>query len=308
MRITIFILSVIIVWDSYSQGCSDAGFCTMGAMKPDQNYSKRLNLRVRSIEYNFYRGLSNITPVIFAHTIEVNTSINNNSTLQFKLPYMIVEGNLGNTSGLGDISLSYTKFIKVYKGGQINGTLGVKIPLGNSDVADGTRDFPMYYQPSLGSFDIIAGGSWINSKWLLATGLQVALTANGNEFRYEEWPDYPDQEYLRKNNLATQLKRGTDVMFRVERNFRFVNFNFTVGLLPIYRITKDQILDEQTGEYVKVDKTTGLAMSGLFSGGYSFNAKNAIKLILGYKITDRKENPDGLTRRNVQSVSFIHKF
>ena len=45
-----------------SQGCSDAGFCTMGAMKPDQPYNKRLAVRLRSMEMSFYRGTTSLTP------------------------------------------------------------------------------------------------------------------------------------------------------------------------------------------------------------------------------------------------------
>ena len=60
-------------------------------------------------------------------------------------------------------------------------------------------------------------------------------------------------------------------MVRVERNFRFARYNFNIGLLPIYRITKDQIIDNPSGEgeYIKVDKTTGLAASVLIGAGYN---------------------------------------
>lgn len=136
----------------------------------------------------------------------------------------------------------------------------------------------------------------------------MALTSNDNVFRFEEWPDYPDQNYLRRHDLATNLKRGTDVMLRVERNFRFVNYNFSIGALPIWRITRDQIQLESTGEYVKLDNTRGLALSVLFGAGYQFNVRNGIKLIYGHKITDRAVNPDGLTRKHVISFSFIHRF
>ena len=56
----LFLFSFLILLNfthSYSQGCSDAGFCTMGAMKPDQPYNKKIQLKLRSMEVSFYRGL-----------------------------------------------------------------------------------------------------------------------------------------------------------------------------------------------------------------------------------------------------------
>ena len=40
----------------------------------------------------------------------------------------------------------------------------------------------MYYQPSLGSYDVVGGLSLINGKWLFATGIQVPLTRTENQF------------------------------------------------------------------------------------------------------------------------------
>ena len=97
-------------------------------------------------------------------------------------------------------------------------------------------------------------------------------------------------------------------MLRIERNFRFTNFNFSIGLLPIYRISKDERLDFNTGERIKIDKTTGLALSALGSAGYSFNVNHSLKLILGRKLTQREVNPDGLTRVVVNSLSYIYRF
>ena len=69
-----------------AQGCSDAGFCTMGAMRPDQDYSKRIDLKLRSISYNYYRGKTNISPLVVAHTVDVNLTLNDLNTIQIKLP------------------------------------------------------------------------------------------------------------------------------------------------------------------------------------------------------------------------------
>ena len=315
MRLLILCFLVAFSIQGLSQGCSDAGFCTMGAMRPDQNYSKRIAVKLRSLEVNYYRGTSLLTPVIYAVNVDFNLAVTDRSSLQIKLPYQWIEGSLGENAGLGDISLSYTQNLKTTSKWSLNGTLGAKIPSNDANATvnnEFTNGQPtplhMYYQTSLGSYDGIAGLSMVNEKWLLATGIQIAFTENGNEFVWGGFPNYPNQEYINKYNRGIHLKRGIDVMLRVERNFKFTNFNFTLGALPIYRITKDNVIDPGTENRIDLEGTTGLALSVLGSFGYQFDVNNSVKVIQGIKLTDRKVNPDGLTRNEVLSVSYIYKF
>ncbi len=307
---------------TFGQGCSDAGFCTMGAMRPSQIYTKQINFKLRSAEVSFGRGKTTLTPVIKVATVDLNFGINEKTSFQLKLPYYWVDGNLGSTSGLSDISYSFTRNVYTTEKFHINATLGGKIPSndGNLDkevesqfttpgLPNGTSvDLPMYYQTSLGSYDIVAGASYISQKWMFATGIQIALTENKNDFRWGQWSEYPSQDYLRDYDLANNLKRGTDIMLRIERAFHFSNVDIRLGMLPIYRITKDEILDINTNERRKLDNTTGLALTALLNVAYHFNTNHSITALYGHKITDREINPDGLTRHNVASVSYVVRF
>lgn len=316
LRIITLTLITSFAFSAWSQGCSDAGFCTMGAMKPDQHYSKRLAIKLRSLEVNYYRGTSLLTPIIYAATVDFNIGINDFSSFQIKLPYQWASGTLGENGGLSDISLSYTRTLKTTKKWNINGTIGGKIPSGDANKTvnnefTGGQDVPihMYYQNSLGSFDAIAGVSAISNKWLFATGVQVALTSNNNQFTWSGFiDDYPDPNYVREYNVARELKRGVDVMLRVERNWRFTNFNFSLGALPIIRITKDEGIAADETERRKFDGTTGMALSVLASFGYHLDVNSSFKIIQGIKLTDRDFNPDGLTRNEVLSISYVYKF
>jgi hypothetical protein len=316
--IGIFLIIAFARFPLFGQGCSDAGFCTMGAMRPDQAYSKRLDVKLRSIEANFYRGTSLLSPKIYVATIDATVGLNDRNYVQIKLPYQYAEGSLGSAKGMGDISLSFTHVLRTSSKYTLSGTFGGKIPMGdanetvNNEFTNG-QDSPLhtYYQPSLGSYDLVGGLSWINDKWLLATGIQIPLTRQSNEFSWGGFPDYPNQKYVERYNRGRELMRGTDVMLRVERNWRFTNYNFSLGLLPIYRITKDNAIlpgqnpTEQRGD---LDGTTGMALTALASFGYQFDVNSSVKLIHGMKITDRDYNPDGLTRHSVWSTSYIYRF
>jgi hypothetical protein len=294
----------------HAQGCSDAGFCTMGAMKPDQPFNKKIAVKLRSMELSFYRGTTSLTPIIYVATADMNFSLNSKSSFQVKLPYQAVTGRLANTSGLGDISLCYTRNLQTSEKFDVNLSVGTKIPTNKSDKSIDGRPLPMYYQTSLGTYDFITGLSVISRNWLFATGIQIPLNENNNQFLWGRWTSSnEDQSYVQRYAKANELKRGTDVMLRAERNFRFSRFNFSLGLLPIYRITRDQIKKgDGSPDPVYTKDAKGLALSGIATIGYSFNVKTGIKLLVGHKIVQRDVNPDGLTRELVSSFTYFYRF
>lgn len=284
----------------------------MGAMKPDQPFNKKINMRLRSMELSFYHASTITTVRISSITADLNFSLNDKYSFQVKLPYLIANGRFAETSGLSDISLCVTRNIFSNEKFDVNLSLGAKVPTNKSDQKDAYgRPLPMYYQTSLGTFDGILGVSLISRNWLFATGVQHAFTKNNNQFDWSvpgEWLEFADREYLRKYSEAAELKRGTDIMLRVERNFRFSRLNFSVGLLPIYRVTHDQILDRVTGTRSIVPEGHGLALSAIFTAGYKFNVRSGVKLLLGKKITNRDVNPDGLSREAVSTISYYYRF
>lgn len=292
----------------FSQGCSDAGFCTMGAMKPDQPFNKKIQFKLRAMEVSFYRGTTTLTPIVYVANADLSFSLNSKNSFQVKLPYQAISGRLANTAGLGDISLSFTRNILNSENFDINFSVGTKIPTNNSDISKDGFPLPMYYQTSLGTYDFISGVSIITKGWLFATGIQIPLNKNNNQFLWSRWAGSDeDPLYIEKYDRANQLRRGTDVMLRVERNFRFSRFNFSAGLLPIYRITND-VIEAPPGTETKLKDARGLALSAIATAGYSLNVRNGIRLLLGHKIVQRSDNPDGLTRELVSTISYTYRF
>ena len=302
------LLLTVAISDAIAQGCSDAGFCTMGAMKPDQPFNKKIDFRLRSMEVSFYRGTTPLTPTVYVANADMSFSLGARTTFQLKVPYQWATGSLGSTASLGDLSLCVTRTIKTTEKYDINLTGGGKIPTNGSDLEEDDRPLPMYYQTSLGTYDFITGISFITQKWLLATGVQHPFNRNDNDFLWSRWANSGhSEEYIAKYAQARKLRRGTDVMVRVERNFRFSRLNFSLGLLPIYRVTNDEFTNDD-GQVIRPDKAKGLALSAIGTAGYQFNVRTGIRLLFGTKIVQRERNPDGLTREIVNTVSYFYRF
>src|SRR5687768_15493665 len=134
LALIISITAVLISRYGFSQGCSDAGFCTMGAMKPDQPFNKKIQIRLRSIEISFYRGTTPkiVTPIIYVATADFNFTLSAKTSFQIKLPFQVVEGRLANTSGVGDISLCMTRTLISGENFDLNLSIGGRVATNNS--------------------------------------------------------------------------------------------------------------------------------------------------------------------------------
>lgn len=314
LRKTLFIILVTCITSNFfAQGCSDAGFCTMGALRPDQPYEPGANLKLRSLQFTQYLGITRFDDFIHVSSLEFNLSLPKKIDFQIKLPYQYINGPLGTNHSLSDISLGFTKPIVKKEDYALLASLGTKIPTNNSDASIGEAQLPMYYQTSLGTIDFIAGISFKTKKWLVATGYQQqVIDFNDNNFSWAPWAERGLLEIAQRYVPSKNLKRGRDVMFRVERNFNYSKFNFYVGLLDVWRLNPDKTTSPQTGEVIKIENEEGTSRGHaitLLSGfGYNLNTKSSVKLMFGQRLWKRKFNPDGLSREQVFTLGYLYKF
>lgn len=293
-----------------AQGCSDSGFCTMGALKPDQIFARKINFKVYAIEITQHLGHTKYGDWIHATFADVNIGITQRTSLQLRLPaYAVITGPMPTTTGWGDMFFTLSQNIFASEKFQVNATLGTKIfnRWAVEKKSDDGLSMPLYQQPSYGSNDIIGGVALTSRNYLFALGYQRVLNPIKNQFRPEAWADTPLHNVIQQYDASAGLQRGDDLMIRAERNFRFAKWSFFTGVLNLIRLTKDTGLNTE-GQRVSISGTQGLASSILAGARYRINVKNSVKVLWAVTVAERAVNPDGLNRDFVGQLAYEIRF
>lgn len=291
------------------QGCSDSGFCTMGALKPDQPFPKKAAIRLNSVELTQHFGLTKYNDRIHSTFVDANFNIGSKTNFHVRLPaYTTIRGNMPSTSGWGDLFLNLSRRIINTDQYQIYLSLGGKIYTSqpNKKSSDGLP-MPLYQQTTYGTNDLNGGVTFINRQWMFSMGYQRALNPIQNEFTSEQWIGHSLYNTAKAYDASSGLQRGDDLMFRAERNFRLSRLNFYVGSLNLWRVNRDKTLNEN-GQLTPVEGSQGIASNVLIGGGYQFNTRSGIRLLTSTMLRDRKANPDGLARDFIVQLSYIVRF
>ena len=302
--ISIFIM-LCSTQDGNAQGCSDAGFCTTGNLRPLASDS--LAVKNQQLSLIIANGIGDEGVYVLTPALQYENRLNKSWSLQAKLTSNYASGNLGTAFGLGDVILSTTYTKKAKNNWEGSFLLGTKLPLNLSDLSIDNKPLPMQYQSSLGTVDLIAGMSFTNGKWFLATAVQQPLTGtNRNTFLPAYWNTNEALEYPSTNDFD---RRG-DVLLRVGYDVRkSERMKINLGLLSIYHLGKDTYIDGNiSNRPIKIDGSEGLTLNGTFAFRYKAGEKFDIGLSGGAPFIVRDVRPDGLTRAFVLSPEFTFKF
>lgn len=308
MRQTIVVLLIILLAPSVNiiaQGCSDAGFCTLGNIKPhgaDSTFLKRQNLTII-----LANGIGDESVYVFTPGIQYDIRLNRQWALQARLTANYASGNLGTAFGLGDGFLSGIYSPKTTSRWLTSFILGGKFPLNLGDIKTGNKPLPMQYQSSLGTVDIIAGVSITNHRWLLATAIQQPLTGtNRNTFLPIYWGTADAAKYSPSNDF----NRKADVLLRVGYDIATTKkWQLNIGLLSIYHLGKDTYIDGNvSNKPIALQGSDGLTLNGTFSAWYKPSSTFSLGITGGVPFVIRDIRPDGLTRSFVLSPELIYHF
>ena len=290
---------------AFSQGCSDAGICTINIIK-DHSFNIRSEVNKR----NYFRsgityGLGEYDINITNPYVEYSNLLTDKISIFGKLTYAFINGELANTSNLSDLVIT-TNYILFNKESNTNIIAGVKIPLNNSNILENENPLPMHYQSSLGSYDFIIGINYLYNKLGVSIALQQPFNnSNENEFVSSLEPNLTESKY-QSTNL---YERKGDLMNRISFNVSFLNNKFTIrpSILSIYHLRNDTFIDENDIKQ-EIEGSQGLTLNGNIFFNYYFSTTKQIELSVGSPFLTRDSRPDGLTRKLVIGIEYMYAF
>ncbi|ANQ51083.1 hypothetical protein MY04_3739 [Flammeovirga sp. MY04] len=273
-----------------AQGCSDAGVCSIGPMTHNNTMADDASNGEIRVKPTYSLGEKQTH--IIGLQLEADYNVNDKVYFQFVMPYIVSTGDLGTAAGLGDITLSLS--VPVYKNDNVIATVfgGTKIPLNDGNLSDNGKALPMAYQPSLGTFDALAGIAVNVNKFLFSAGYQHPLTQNNSTYVN------PNQTAESKLLTTNGYERMPDLALRAEYKKTAESkdkWSWKAGLLGIYHIGEDSYVDPETNERINIENSSGLTLN--ITGGIvkTFD-KYTIGSDLGFPVMAREARPDGLTR------------
>ena len=295
-----YILLLLLWWSSdinhaFSQGCSDAGFCTINSFKPGSEDSS--SQEQNQLKVGAFFGSADNSIAVYGSYFEYNRNLNHKFGLDAKLTTLAQNGNGIATFGLSDIFINAN-----YKSSEnLSFTLGAKIPLSDASKTYNDLALPMDYQASLGTTDLIFGLGYVINKIRFTAAMQHPLTQNKNEFISS---NYPINSALRSFQSTNNFERKGDVLLRVSYPLSLSsNLKLTPSILPIYHLSNDKFTDEfnNTSEIIG---SQGLTLNVNAFLDYKINNKSTVQLNVALPFIVREARPDGLTRSFIANVEY----
>ncbi|NOY51308.1 MAG: hypothetical protein GXO88_12220 [Chlorobi bacterium] len=294
-RTILFLSALLSAQLIFSQGCSDAGACSVESLNFDDGETKGHSRLKLNVEQTLGSGEKLI--FISQTTAGIQYRILKATLLEMRIPFIYTNGNLGHTSGVGDLILSVNHRLASF--GESNWSIiaGGRIKSNNADKSFNNSPLPMAYQTSLGTYDIILGSFYSIPKWDFYAAYQHPFGRNQNSYLVNN-ATLPDNLRYYESN---KLKRGDDLYFRTRRFLELRNHNsFIINALLIYRLQEDEIYKNDLN--IQLPGSKGLTFNiGL---SYSKKLKNQRKLeySLAFPIIDKNYRADGLTRNIVLGI------
>jgi hypothetical protein len=288
------------IFNSYSQGCSDAGFCSINSLKTLQSDTTNSNYS-NQFKLGGSYGKADHDIAITGGFVEYHKDVNACTSLDLRLSYISQKNDLAKSNGLSDLFININWLI----GKDLHLITGCKFALsnGNADV-DGSY-LPMDFQHSLGTFDLILGFNYKVGGLQLFLAGQQPLNKSKNKFLSES---YPSGSGFREYQSTNDYKRKGDILFRAAYPIALgEKFTITPSVLPIYHLSDDEF-SNALGETEIIKDSKGLTVNANLFIDYTFNNRNKISLSFAAPVATRKVRPDGLTRKFIAGLEYAIRF
>ena len=295
----LFLIMQVIVSRCISQGCSDAGFCSLGPLK-----GVAINAAAKhSIDVGSNIGFGEQNTFSINPYIQYNAELSHRVSVQTKLTATYANGFLGSALNLGDVFGFVTYNAKKHSSNSLRLLAGIKIPLTSSNSKnDAGKPLPLDYQSSIGTYDFIAGLNYIiGNKIEFAAGLQApVIQINKNTFFPEEYLDGRAMKFVATNNF----RRKSDILIR---GGYYIKLSSTLtikpNLLAIYHLGKDTY-QNRFGKTTLINGSEGLTLNGGLIATKQFKNHHGLELIAATPFIARDVRADGLTRKAAFTVQY----
>lgn len=280
----------------HSQGCSDAGACSIQTF----NFESNSETSNDKIQLSFHQTVALGEKFIFISQTILSIQYNLTSSTYFELrtPFIFTYGNLGYTSGVGDLILSASQDFFKKKNFQLTAIFAGRLKTNHANFNFDNLPLPMAYQTSLGTNDIIFGTQYSRTTWNLYVAYQHPYGSNSNEYLVPDDETNPNKQYFE----SAYLKRGDDLYLRVQYYVNLhKNNNLKFSILNIYRIQKSEIIVDD--EPLILDGSSGLTMNLGITYTKQIKHNRALSLILAFPVIEREYRADGLTRNLIIGIS-----
>jgi len=284
-RFLFFIAALILSLPTLkSQGCSDAGVCSIHAYHGSaENKESRSSLEL-SLSQTAELGEKG---TLYFHSIVGVTWSKGRFNHRVMVPYRVMVYDGGGYSGISDLTISSTfRWSEKWRS-----TVGMKLPPNSANNTGRNREpLPMALQASLGTYDFLASVTFSSNQWQVSGGWQHPFGENDNAFVPNgQFPDF---------TTSVNLDRGDDVMIRADRFLQRPNGHWQLALVNVYRLSEDKA-DGQS-----IDGSKGLSMNVYAAKYWHYPKGSDLKLAAAIPLVVRQVRPDGLTRSFIISLTW----
>lgn len=298
MKKLLLIIAILMFSNSFAQGCSDAGICSIG--NSFQTTDKELK---NGIEIGTVFGAGEADVTYISPYITYTRTINERFSLSSKITYSVARGSFGERGAFGDAYLIGNYNWKSKTKTQWSSLVGLKIPFTSSNQKINGFSLPLDYQSSLGTFDFIVGLNLNYNKWDFNTAVQIPVFNNNKNSYFKE---FSNTDNFPSTNL---FERKSDALFRTTYTLQTTNkkFIFKPNILFIYHLGEDSF-ENAFGQRETIKNSDGLTINGNLVNIYMINSKNSIELSAATPFIVREIRPDGLTRKFTLGLIYKYSF
>jgi hypothetical protein len=161
----------------------------------------------------------------------------------------------------------------------------------------------MVYQPSQGAASFMLSSIFYFRSWNLSLGYQRPVGGNNNQFTKVAWDNSED---VNEFPDSPGLWCGDDLLVRIRKDFDRPKAQYTLSLVPAFRLNDDRILVD--GKLAPVDGSSGFSLNVNAGMELRLGTYGYFHLLAAVPVLQRDIYPDGLDRVVQVMVGFGVQF